>query len=87
METCYHTPCDDMQAVDDDDLEFLKRTVNAVIQATLELSEAGKFIRCEGKTNAIYRFMFYEIDSLDILLEVVNSSLSCDVRLWRMYEK
>ena len=44
MRRCYHQVCDNLGPVKDGDLEFLRRTINAVIQTTLELSEAGKFI-------------------------------------------
>ena len=42
MRKCYHKTCDRINPyVKDDDLEFLRRTINAVIKTSLELSEAG----------------------------------------------
>ena len=43
MDKCYHKRCDNMKQIKENDLEFLRRNVNAVIQTTLELSETGKF--------------------------------------------
>ena len=38
MDTCYHKKCGDLGQVKDDDLEFLRRTINAVIPSVLDLS-------------------------------------------------
>ena len=38
MQKCYHKECDDLSKVDPDDLEFLRRTINAVINTVLQLS-------------------------------------------------
>ena len=43
MERCYHSKCDSMRLIDKNDLEFLRRNINAVIGTTIELSEAGRF--------------------------------------------
>ena len=42
MERCYHKKCDNLRPVKDDDLEFLRRTINALIQSVLDLSKAGE---------------------------------------------
>ena len=39
MDKCYHRKCDNMRLIDKADLEFLRRNINAVIGATLELSD------------------------------------------------
>ena len=43
MDRCYHRRCDSMRLIDEADLEFLRRNINAVIAATVELSDMGKF--------------------------------------------
>ncbi|XP_028407465.1 uncharacterized protein LOC114530078 [Dendronephthya gigantea] len=40
MRHCYHKICDDFSQVKDDDLEFLRRSINAVIKTVLDLSDA-----------------------------------------------
>ena len=42
MDKCYHKRCDSMRLIGRNDLEFLKRNTDAVIGATLELSEIGR---------------------------------------------
>ncbi len=42
MDKCYHRKCDSMRLIDRNDLEFLRRNINAVIGATLELSQIGR---------------------------------------------
>ena len=42
MQHCYHKECDDLSHVKEDDLEFLRRSINAVIKTVLDLSDAGK---------------------------------------------
>ena len=42
MKNCYHKYCDDLTNVKEDDLEFLRRSINAVIKTVLDLSKAGK---------------------------------------------
>ena len=42
MQQCYHKECDDISQVKEDDLEFLRRSINAVIKTVLQLSEVGK---------------------------------------------
>lgn len=44
MDKCYHRKCDSMKRIKKNDLEFLRRNINAVIQTTLELSKAGIFL-------------------------------------------
>ena len=44
MDKCYHKKCDGMKLIDKRDMEFLRRNINAVIGATLELSEIGRFV-------------------------------------------
>ena len=44
MEQCYHKPCDDISQVQEDDLEFLRKSINAVIKTVLDLSGAGKLV-------------------------------------------
>ena len=43
MIKCYHEYCDNLVNVKEDDLEFLRRSINAVIKTVLDLSEAGEF--------------------------------------------
>ena len=43
MDKCYHRKCDNMRLIDKADLEFLRRNINAVIGATLELGGMGRF--------------------------------------------
>ena len=38
MQQCYHKECDDISHVKEDDLEFLRRSINAVIKTVLDLS-------------------------------------------------
>jgi hypothetical protein len=42
MQRCYHKECDNLSLVKEDDLEFLRRSINAVIKTVLDLSEVGK---------------------------------------------
>jgi hypothetical protein len=42
MQRCYHEECDNLSHVKEDDLEFLRRSINAVIKTVLDLSEVGK---------------------------------------------
>ena len=42
MTKCYHKYCDDLRNVKEDDLEFLRRSINAVIKTVLDLSKSGK---------------------------------------------
>ena len=42
MRHCYHKKCDDLSLVKEDDLEFLQKSINAVIKTVLDLSHAGK---------------------------------------------
>lgn len=42
MQQCYHQECDDLSHIEENDLEFLRRTINAVINTVLDFSEAGK---------------------------------------------
>ena len=42
MQRCYHEECDNLSLVKEDDLEFLRRSINAVIKTVLDLSEVGK---------------------------------------------
>ena len=44
MDKCYHKKCDGMKLIDKNDLEFLRRNINVVIGATLELSVIGKWV-------------------------------------------
>ncbi|XP_028397071.1 uncharacterized protein LOC114520917 [Dendronephthya gigantea] len=39
MQYCYHRECDDLSHVKEDDLQFLQRSINAVIKTVLDLSE------------------------------------------------
>ncbi|CAB3979852.1 Hypothetical predicted protein, partial [Paramuricea clavata] len=39
MQRCYHKECDNLSHVKEDDLEFLRRSINAVIKTVLDLSE------------------------------------------------
>ena len=42
MQRCYHKECDDISHVKENNLEFLNRSINAVIKTALDLSEQGK---------------------------------------------
>ncbi len=39
MQRCYHKKCDDLSHVKEDNLEFLRKSINAVIKTVLDLSE------------------------------------------------
>ena len=39
MQRCYHKECDDLSHVKEDNLEFLRKSINAVIKTVLDLSE------------------------------------------------
>lgn len=45
MRKCYHRRCDSMKQIDWNDLEFLRRNADAVIKATVELSQRGELIK------------------------------------------
>ena len=49
MQQCYHKPCDDISQVQEDDLEFLRRSINAVIKTVLDLSGKMKKNLCIGQ--------------------------------------
>lgn len=53
MHSCYHKRCDNLRPVKDDDLEFLQRTINAVIKTMLDLSEAGKIDNLNAAVSSI----------------------------------
>ena len=59
MDKCYHKKCDGMRLIDKRDMEFLRRNINAVIGATLELSEIGRFVMvvcvCYGMVYGVVR--------------------------------
>ncbi len=42
MQRCYHKECDDLSHVKEDNLEFLRRSINAVIKTVLDLNQKGK---------------------------------------------
>jgi hypothetical protein len=42
MQRCYHKECDDISHAKEHNLEFLRRSINAVIKTVLDLSEVGK---------------------------------------------
>ena len=42
MQRCYHKECDDLGHVKENNLEFLQRSINAVIKTVLDLSDVGE---------------------------------------------
>ncbi|CAB3989821.1 Hypothetical predicted protein [Paramuricea clavata] len=72
MDKCYHKRCDGMRLIDRNDLEFLKRNTDAVIGATLELSEIGRLMSFQKREH---------IESRVINFNQETSTKTTDVQL------